>query len=376
MDRDGEDPLPFPDGVPEEELSTHDRQENARANFDFDSLFLNPDDPAAGRYPIEFPDHPNPRLGTLMSIFQANSFTNMLIRLLVKGKYDDAERFLLAKDNIENLINDNYRGATPLNFSLSDTSDIRSRTKRSLKMAKLLVMHGANPNLHVMPTVFQGNPVSPFEQLVNFYLEIYTKSESEDVCDQTIGIDGETDVPFSRLVPQCEELIRIFLGTLFLLLTSLILLTLDQFFSDHGADPNFVPRTQTIFHQLLVKGDVKWDILRDFINKGAHINITDVHGSSPFMDVVASTDNAAEVYAMSLSMGQDLRLDVQNCVKESALYRAYYYGKPEVVNMILNINDPDNMIKFGMARILRSRMLQIALPQNVGGSTSFYPGDK
>ena len=72
------------------------------------------------------------------------------------------------------------------------------------------------------------------------------------------------------------------------------------------------------------------------IHKGALVNLTDVHGTTPFMDVIRYTDRAFGTYIEIKSLGKHVSLDVQNCSNDCAIFRAIFQGQLDTTTLLLH----------------------------------------
>ena len=61
---------------------------------------------------------------------------------------------------------------TPLYIVLANDYELRNHP-RNLKLAKMLVQKGANPNLRIPDTDFDGAFPSPCEELLEYYANVY-----------------------------------------------------------------------------------------------------------------------------------------------------------------------------------------------------------
>ena len=117
----------------------------------------------------------------------------------------------------------------------------------------------------------------------------------------TVGLSGEDWLDLNALIIQAKDLVKLFI--------------------EHGADVNLQTTNagRTIFHEVianeisdheLIERMVISDVFPPFsllnyiflliqffqVTLGALVNLTDVHGTTPFMDLIKNTDVAVKVY--------------------------------------------------------------------------------
>ena len=261
-----------------------------------------------------------------------------LTRALAMGDFDLAESIIMTINDPEYL-NDGEHSDTPLNIALDGRSTYVGKP-RNLKIARLLVERGVDANFRVPDNDLGfGQSESPIERLVTYYLDLLKifknklKPESVNSCINgiinlqlddfselldTIGLNGETGLTSASLIQQTRFL-------------------LDIFFA-HGADVNLhtTVSSRSIFHSVLCAEVTDPSLIEMMAQKGALINLTDVHGTTPFMDVIRHTDRAIGTYVEMKSLGKQLNLDVQNCSGDCALFRALFCGQLDTASLILN----------------------------------------
>ena len=101
------------------------------------------------------------------------------------------------------------------------------------------------------------------------------------------------------------------------------------FFSEHGADINLQTTNsgRTIFHEVMSNEVSDFDLIYRMVSLGALINLTDVHGTTPLMDVIKNTENATKIHSNLTLFGKRLLIDAQNCTGETALWRSLFNGR-------------------------------------------------
>ena len=70
-----------------------------------------------------------------------------------------------------------------------------------------------------------------------------------------------------------------------------------------------------------------FDLIYRMVSLGALINLTDVHGTTPLMDVIKNTDTAIKIHSDLTLFGKRLLIDAQNCTGETALWRSLFHGR-------------------------------------------------
>ena len=261
-----------------------------------------------------------------------------LTRALAMGDFDLAESIIMTINDPEYL-NDGEHADTPLNIALDGRSTYVGKP-RNLKIARLLVERGADANFRVPDNDLGfGQSESPIERLVTYYLDLLkvfkNNVQSVDASSgdngtinhhmddfsellDTIGLNGEMGLTSEGLIQQTRFL-------------------LDIFFAN-GADVNLhtTLSSRSIFHSVLCADVTDPSLIEMMAQKGALINLTDVHGTTPFMDVIRYTDRAIGTYVEMKSLGKQLNLDVQNCSGDCALFRALFRGQLDTATLVLN----------------------------------------
>lgn len=77
------------------------------------------------------------------------------------------------------------------------------------------------------------------------------------------------------------------------------------------------------------------------VGLGALINLTDVHGTTPLMDLVRNTENGTKVLTDLTLSGKRLLIDAQNCTGETVLWRSLFHGRLDTTQILLK-NDKAN----------------------------------
>ena len=77
-------------------------------------------------------------------------------------------------------------------------------------------------------------------------------------------------------------------------------------FPEHGADINLQTTNsgRTIFHEVIANEVSDFNLIDRMVTLGALVNLTDVHGTTPFMDLIKSTDNALRIHSDLLLRGK------------------------------------------------------------------------
>ncbi len=95
-----------------------------------------------------------------------------------------------------------------------------------------------------------------------------------------IGLNGEKRMSPQTVIEQTKELV--------------------YFFLDHGADVNLqtADAGRTIFHMVLAAEVTDPELVERMVAMGALVNLTDVHGTTPLMDVIRcrTDDRDADTY--------------------------------------------------------------------------------
>ena len=114
-----------------------------------------------------------------------------------------------------------------------------------------------------------------------------------------------------------------------------------DYFSEHGADINLQTTNsgRTIFHEVMSNEVSDFDLIYRMVSLGALINLTDVHGTTPLMDVIKNTENATKIHSDLTLFGKRLLIDAQNCTGETAIWRSLFNGR-FVNNTVRSVNEP------------------------------------
>ena len=203
---------------------------------------------------------------------------------------------------------------------------------RDLKMVQLLVNKGVDP-------------VPAISDLLLFHMELLKSEDCKDNLDQlfTIGINGKIGLSREELLGQTRQLMRLFL--------------------DHGLDVNAeVNGTRlTPLHHLTRNSKIDPLMVRLLMERGAFVNLTDVHSTTPFMDAVRYSNNALHFYETACSLDIQLKLDAENCQGNSALGWAFKCGKFDVVDFFLMTEDDPQSIPttLGVKRVPKTQMFDV-----------------
>ncbi|GLH07238.1 Uncharacterized protein GBIM_12748 [Gryllus bimaculatus] len=246
---------------------------------------------------------------------------------LVKGDYKTAEKLIM--ENFE----DGYLDEGPFEkipLALVLSGDHAISTTRHLRLAKLLVERGANANLRIPQAEWQGASPSPMEYLVDLYMrvkELCRYGEAELTGDEidtsplnAVGLHDEEQLTPLEMKEQLLELLDIFL--------------------ECGGNPN-VTTTQsnsTLYHYALLDADPDINFVMKLCEAGGDLNQTNVHGTTPLMDLVtyADCDSALEILSKIWEKRPDISsLDAQNCSNETTLWRAMLAGSPQLAIELL-----------------------------------------
>lgn len=135
-------------------------------------------------------------------------------------------------------------------------------------------------------------------------------------------------------------------------------MTININISDHGADVNLQTTNsgRTVFHQVICNSVTDHELVERMITLGALINLTDVHGTTPYMDVIRNTNCAVKIYNDFIVNGkvsvshmrfklasyaqlfpfQRVLIDAQNCVGETSFWKAMIFGKLECAKLLID----------------------------------------
>ena len=128
---------------------------------------------------------------------------------------------------------------------------------------------------------------------------------------------------------------------------------------ESGADINLQTTNsgRTIFHEVMSSEVSDFGLIDRMVSMGALVNLTDVHGTTPLMDLIRNSDNTLRIHADLTVSGkvsisflkcsnfvikseffQRLLFDAQNCTGETALWRSMFYGKMDCTSLLLYDN--------------------------------------
>ena len=252
------------------------------------------------------------------------------------------EEYALAESIIEatsdvSYLNDGPSEDIPLHMVLSN--DQSSHHKRNFRLARILVQKGADPNLRIPFAEFERMSPSPFEELVVYYevlryfstgifhllseeMELFVARADvlEDFVKDTIDSDGNMCLPTK---PDCEKLVQ--------QLSELI-----DIFLESAGDPNVITtfRRKTLFHWA-VEHDLT--LAERFMKTcRVNINLCDVHGTSPVMDLILcnETHEVLSFYESMEEMAYISDLNCRNCIGETALFRSCFEGAAEIASKL------------------------------------------
>lgn len=258
-----------------------------------------------------------------------------LTTAIQNGDMAEAEELIRANTD-PTVLNDGAYENTPLHLVL--TNNPYADNRRNLKLARMLVEAGADPNLRIIPygDLDRASP-SPFEELVVYHealraqlagqciplyeeLEVYFECEEERVTflTNTVDLEGVRCQPHLDacpvLVRQTGELIQVFLGC--------------------GGDPNVVTTfgNKTLFHWVVEHQDLSL-ATRLLATYRVNLDQADLHGNTPLMDAILRTDpqECLGLYTAMRAAGRRLDLNATNCCGETPLFRAAFVGAAELV---------------------------------------------
>ncbi|KAK3888448.1 hypothetical protein Pcinc_007476 [Petrolisthes cinctipes] len=253
-----------------------------------------------------------------------------LTTAIQNGDMAEAEEFIRANTD-PSVLNDGAYENTPLHLVL--TNNPYADNSRNLKLARMLVEGGADPNLRIIPygDLDRDSP-SPFEELVVYHealraqlaghciplyeeLEVYFECEEERVTflTNTVDLEGVQCQPHldacPALVRQTGELIQVFLGC--------------------GGDPNVVTTfgNKTLFHWVVEHEDLSL-ATRLLATYRVNLDQADLHGNTPLMDAILLTNpqDCMTLYHAMRAAGRRLDLNATNCCGETPLFRAAFVG--------------------------------------------------
>lgn len=257
-----------------------------------------------------------------------------LTKALLRGHYVMAENIIEETTDID-FLNDGALAATPLNIVLTGPGG-QYQQPRNLKLARLLLQKGANPNIRIPNHDLESASESPLELLIRYYLkllEVFTVSSTgqfkqsyisgiETELMDTVGINGELGgLTPSVVVEHTRQLVHLCL--------------------ECGGDPN-LPTTdaaRTIFHIALIAKVPDTQLIQKLLDLGANVNHADVHNTTPLMDLILQADQQTIAQEMKRleDHGQVAQLDNQNCTLQSALFRAAHQGKTQTALHLIKL---------------------------------------
>lgn len=255
-----------------------------------------------------------------------------LTRALGRGDFALAERIIEEATDPE-FLNDGALAATPLNIVLSGRSSFFHQP-RNLKLALLLLLRGANPNLRIPNHDMESASEAPLELLLRYYLRLlevfgspghcrtsYRPSSMEETeLMDTVGLHGELGgLGPMQMVAQTRQLLIHFL--------------------ENGGDTN-LPTTdaaKTIYHMAVTATVPDKQLVIRMVELGAAVNSADLHNTTPLMDVVmiGSEERCCDELDLLQRQGKTLLLDTQNCSLQSVLWRAMFQGHGDLSRRLL-----------------------------------------
>ncbi|XP_045615341.1 uncharacterized protein [Procambarus clarkii] len=254
------------------------------------------------------------------------------------GNFKDAEEIIQATSD-PSFLNDGQYERFPLHMVLTN-NHYHTEQSRNLKIAKLLVQKGANPNLRIPYEDLDRASPSPFEELVVYHevLKSYVDGNSEILCEElnmyfeleeiklefitnTIDFEGTKCMPniesCNKLVKQTSDLIDVFL--------------------EYGSDPNVITTFahKTLFHWVIEHEDIV--LAKCFLNTcRVNLNLCDIHGTSPLMDAILRNDpvNSLHLYNVMCDTVDFIDVNMHNCCGETALFRAVFVGAVDLATRL------------------------------------------
>ncbi|XP_067001225.2 uncharacterized protein [Anabrus simplex] len=253
-----------------------------------------------------------------------------LTNALEGGDFDAAEKIILSNTDAEYLDEGPF-DRIPLGIVLNNDPMYRL-FPRNLRLARLLVERGADPNLRIPLAQLQRSSPSPLEYLVKFCedaLDLCDMNESADKMDssgeseyflEVIGLHNEVNLSGPELKVQLLELLDVFLA--------------------HGGDPNVISTSahSTVFHTVLRNPEPCMDLVLKLCEAGGDLNRCNAHRTTPLMDLVtyAELDTSLDILNSILEVNPDISsLSKQNCCDHTALWRAMLSGSPRVAMELL-----------------------------------------
>lgn len=249
------------------------------------------------------------------------------------GEFKAAEQIIESTSDASYLNDGRYENI-PLHMVLSNNTYAKSC--RNLKLARLLVQKGANPNLRIPYGELDMASPSPFEELVVYHealksyvagvsdvlleeLEMYFETEDLklEFLTNTVDLDNERCVPnlesCKKLIEQTSDLIDIFLR--------------------YGSDPSVLTTFshKSLFHWVIEHEDI--DLAKRFLDTcRVNLNLCDLHGSTPLMDTILrnSPENSLTIYEAMCDTADTVDINACDCCGETALFRAVFAGATEM----------------------------------------------
>jgi ankyrin repeat protein len=119
-----------------------------------------------------------------------------------------------------------------------------------------------------------------------------------------IGLSGETGMSPHTVIAQTKELLH--------------------FFLERGADVNLqtADAGRTVFHMVLAAEVTDGELVEQMVTMGALVNLTDVHGTTPLMDVIrcSAKERGSETYK-SLGKLDKVSGNLINLISDRPLFR-------------------------------------------------------
>ncbi|KAK8744262.1 hypothetical protein OTU49_000706 [Cherax quadricarinatus] len=254
------------------------------------------------------------------------------------GNFKDAEDIIQAISD-PSFLNDGQYENIPLHMVLTNNHHHTDQS-RNLKIAKLLVQKGANPNLRIPYEDLDRASPSPFEELVVYHevLKSYVDGNSEILCEElnmyfeleeiklefitnTVDFEGAKCMPTiescHKLIKQTSDLIDVFL--------------------EYGSDPNVVTTFahKTLFHWVIEHEDI--ELAKRFLDTcRVNLNLCDIHGNSPLMDAILRNDceKSLSLYEAMCDTVDFIDVNMHNCCGETALFRAAFVGAIDLASRL------------------------------------------
>ncbi|XP_021932078.1 uncharacterized protein LOC110835799 isoform X2 [Zootermopsis nevadensis] len=231
-----------------------------------------------------------------------------------KGDFKTAEK--LIDENVSpSYLDEGPFQKTPLTLVLSSHAELR-KFPRHLRLAKLLVERGANPNLRIPGVEWMAASRSPMEYVLS--LTLYGHSVDPLF---TIGLHDETELTLVQLKEQLMELLDVFLAC--------------------GGNPNVITSmcSSTLYHVILAHSNPNIELVMKLCEAGGDLNQPNAHGTTPLMELITSSDDdvAMDILYNILKKKPDISsLQAQNCANETALWRSMFAGSPIVATELLH----------------------------------------